>query len=456
MSDGCARLPWSGIDLCPGPQVGGHSWSSSIQRLSTPMRWDQGPYAHLVASVSIGRVPSAAKGDVVGPRLRSAIHRTIVIIALSAFVTTLGLTLGQGTAQATVQPELTVTPTSGPVGTFVTVQYGPAGNGCGSPAFQSTAGFAGGVQILSTVDHGVVSFVIPRALASPSPHPNAPVVPGNYQFTLICDTSNNPATALTVVVAFTVTPPRPRYVGLAPVAGATGYRLARSDGDVHDFGSAGALGSLVGAGITPVAPIVGIAPTPDHQGYWLVAADGGVFTFGDAPFSGSIGGEVLNQPVVGMAPTADGHGYWLVASDGGVFTFGDAHFYGSMSGKPLNQPVVGMAPTADGQGYWLVAADGGVFTFGDAVFQGSMGAARLNQPVVGMASDAATGGYWLVAADGGVFSFAAPFFGSTGGLRLNEPVTGMASTPDSAGYWLVAADGGVFTFGDALFSGSGA
>jgi len=232
-----------------------------------------------------------------------------------------------------------------------------------------------------------------------------------------------------------------------------GYWIASADGNVSAFGTAQALGTLVGKSL--VAPIVGIAASPDGHGYWLVAADGGVFAFGDARFLGSKGGHRLNQPVVGITSTPDGGGYWLVASDGGVFAFGDARFLGSTGAERLNRPVVGMATSPDGGGYWLVASDGGVFTFGDARFYGSKGGTHLNRPVVGMAVTPDGHGYWLVASDGGVFTFGdARFYGSEGGKRLNAPVDGIEATQRGDGYWLVASDGGVFTFGTAGFVGA--
>ncbi|MGH9109096.1 MAG: hypothetical protein ACRDY3_06475 [Acidimicrobiales bacterium] len=237
-------------------------------------------------------------------------------------------------------------------------------------------------------------------------------------------------------------------VAMASTAG--GYWIARSDGAVLNFGSAGNFGSMAGSLLE--RPVVGIVPTTDGQGYWLVATDGGIFSFGDASFYGSTGGIHLNEPIVGMAATSDGRGYWLVAADGGVFAFGDARFDGSMGAVPLNRPVVGMAGDAATGGYWLVAADGGIFAF-DAPFLGSTGSQALNEPIVGMAPAPDGSGYRFVAADGGVFSFGLPFRGSMGGQVLAEPITGMAA--GTSGYWLVAADGGIFSF-DAPFFGSGA
>ena len=378
--------------------------------------------------------------------------RTVPAVAMFAIV---GLVGGTPTvAGATVPPTLSVNPGSGPVGSVVTVQFGPSGDGCGEPLFTPTAAYAAGLQFLSSiVGSGSEDFVIPRVLATPSAHTGATVSPGAYLFTLTCDTTNDPATAITVSVPFTVTPPQPtRFVGMATTVDGRGYWLVQSGGGVFSYGDAAFYGSLPGLGIVPTDQIVGMAATPDGKGYWLVAADGGVFSFGDARFLGSMGNLPLDQPVVGMASTPSGNGYWEVAADGSVYAFGDAHSFGGLRLQP-NQPVVGIASTADGKGYWEVAADGGIFSFGDAQFRGSMAGQPLDQPVVGMSVDAATGGYWEVAADGGVFAFDAPYLGSTAGTRLDQPATGMAGGPAALGYRFVAADGGVFAFGDAGFFG---
>ena len=256
-------------------------------------------------------------------------------------------------------PTLLVSPSSAAVGDVVTVQFGPAVNGCGTPVFESSAGSSAlpydGVGGSANGISGVEDFVIPRTLTSTSTGANVPVSPGSYEFSLICDTTNEPATAQSVSVPFTVTAPNPeRFVGIAPSATGDGYWLAQAGGGVRNFGQAVDAGGLPSEGITPYGSVVGIASTSDGKGYWLTGTDGGVFSFGDAQDFGSIGGETLNQPVVGMASTPDGKGYWLVASDGGVFSFGDAQDFGSMAGKTLNQPVVGMASTPDGRatGWW--------------------------------------------------------------------------------------------------------
>jgi hypothetical protein len=386
----------------------------------------------------------------------------VAVSGLGSAVPARAATTSSTTTTAT--PVLSVNPTSGPVGSVVTVTFGPADNGCGDPTFQPVDGTGGGQQQLPYIyggtgangDSGAERFVIPRALTSPSARPNAPVDPGSYQFAVVCDVSNNPSMVRDATAPFTVTTSYPaQFVGIATAADGDGYWLAQAGGGVFSYGDAQFYGSLPGLGIVPDAQIVGIVATADGKGYWLDAADGGVFSFGDARFYGSMGTQSLNQPIVGMTRTPDGNGYWEVESDGSVFSFGDAHSFGS-GGRPLDLPTVGLTSTPDGNGYWEVESDGGVFSYGDAVFRGSMGGRPLGQSVVAACADPITGGYWEIGADGGVFAFDAPFLGSTGSIHLNQPIAGMAATPTGDGYRLVAADGGIFDFGDAQFYGSAA
>ncbi|MGD0391277.1 MAG: hypothetical protein ABSC41_01410 [Acidimicrobiales bacterium] len=378
-----------------------------------------------------------------------------VMVGFVGFVGFVGVGGTPTVAGATDSPTLSVSPRSGPVGSVVTVQFGPPGDGCGEPLFTPAMGYGAGLQALSPiVGSGSEDFVIPRVLATPSARTGTTVSPGAYLFTVTCDTSNDPATGITVSISFTVTTEQPsRFVDMATTSDVRGYWLVQSGGGVFSYGDAAFHGSLPGLGIVPTDQIVGMATTPDGKGYWLVAADGGVFSFGDALFFGSVGGLPLNQPVVGMASTPSGKGYWEVTAGGAVYAFGDAHSFGGLQLQP-DRPVVGIASTASGNGYWEVAADGGIFSFGDAQFHGSMAGQRLDQPVVGLSVDAATGGYWEVAADGGVFAFDAPYVGSMAGTHLDQPVTGMTGGPTSLGYRFVAADGGVFAFGSAGFFGS--
>ena len=317
---------------------------------------------------------------------------------------------------------MSISPSSGPVGTLVSIEGSTAGcaSNAGGGALGFSDGYAGvGIPNATTQlpEHGnfAYSFRIPAMMPSGNWYAAAyaydgggPVGPGPAAFRV---TMGAPLSATFDVTAAPAG--WDDYTSImATSSGAAGYDIVRSGGFLDAFGSTapppGNAGSL------PLnAPIVGAAFTPDGNGYWMTAKDGGVFTFGDAGFYGSMGGKPLNALVVGMAATPDGHGYWLVAADGGVFTFGDAGFYGSMGGKPLNAPAVGMAATPDGHGYWLVAADGGVFTFGDAPFEGSAAGGPQQFPMVAIARTPTGGGYWLLGKDGGVFTFGdAPFYGS--------------------------------------------
>jgi cell wall-associated NlpC family hydrolase len=201
----------------------------------------------------------------------------------------------------------------------------------------------------------------------------------------------------------------------------TSFWLASAQGDVWNFGQAGAYGS---AGGLPLAhPIVAITPTNDDQGYWLVASDGGVFTYGDAAFYGSTGSLALNKPIVAMAPTPDGRGYWLVASDGGIFSFGDAAFYGSTGSLVLNEPIAAMAPTPDGRGYWLMASDGGIFTFGDAAFYGSTAADAPTDPAEKIVPTPSGQGYWIEDQNGTMYSFGSAQGAPPSAGLMFQPVT---------------------------------
>ncbi len=389
--------------------------------------------------------------------LRRALWRGSVVATCSVAIAAAVVVGGPSTASATVAPTLSVSPSVGPVGSVVTVRFGPAGNGCGGVTFAAAVGGRGPSQSLPFVgDSGTETFLIPRMLGDST----TPVTPGRYEFSLTCDTTNNPATAITVMVPFTVTAALShRIVGIANTADGKGYWLAGNDGGVFSYGDAHFYGSLPGIGIAPAAEIVGIAPTHDFKGYWLIGADGGVFGFGDAQFYGSAASQArAGVPVVGMAPTNDGKGYWLAGAELSVFHLGDATVLtvNSSPSGAVNQPVVGIAASRGAQGYWLVTPDGGVSAFGAAHAFGSMAGKPLAQPIVGMATDPATAGYWEVGADGGVFAFNAGFFGSTGSIHLNAPVTAMLPTPTGHGYRLIASDGGVFDFGDARFYGSAA
>ncbi len=229
----------------------------------------------------------------------------------------------------------------------------------------------------------------------------------------------------------------------------TSFWLASAQGNVWNFGNAGAYGS---AGGLPLAhPIVAITPTNDDKGYWLVASDGGVFTYGDAAFYGSTGALALNKPIVAMASTPDGKGYWLVASDGGIFSFGDAAFYGSTGALALNKPIVAMASTPDGKGYWLVASDGGIFSFGDAAFYGSTGALVLNEPIAAMAPTPDGQRLLVDGARRRHLHLRRRRLLRLDGRRRRSPIRPRRSCPTQSGqgYWIEDQNGTMYPFGSA-------
>jgi hypothetical protein len=372
-------------------------------------------------------------------------------------------------AQSTSGCYFTLNPSSGPVGTLVSIAGSTAtcqdgGEGGEFGFFDEYAAVA--ITDLPAAGPFSFNFRIPVTMASGEFDSavlgydgGGPVGPGPAGFL------TNMGAPLDA--AFDVTSAPPGWANYTSImatttvcngctTGSPVYDLVRSDGFLDTFGPAIAVGNA--GGLALKAPILGSASTADADGYWLVGADGGVFSFGDAGFYGSMGGVHLSQPIVGMAATTTGHGYWLLGADGGVFSFGDAGFYGSLPAQHITpaEPIVGIASTADGKGYWLVGADGGVFSFGDAIFYGSMGGTPLNAPVVAMAATPGGHGYWLAARDGGVFAFGdAPFEGSTAGDSQQFATVAMTPTSTGRGYWLLSQDGGVFTFGDATFLGSG-
>jgi hypothetical protein len=395
---------------------------------------------------------------------------TVAIAGMVAAMAGVGV-VGLDTGTASARPATVaygVTPTSGPVGTVVTLR------GTLPPACATTP-----TGVVSTVfvefgkgtgpgepnewinvplgSHGTwaATFVIPPFVGGQAMTQGSlggDVTPGTWQFGV-------PTCGAAATVDFVVTvsaPPPSRVVGMAPTPDGRGYWLAQAGGGVFSYGVARFYGSLPGEQVAPAAPITGIAATPDGGGYWLVGADGGVFAFGDAGFYGSLPAEAVDPAgaVVGIAPSPDGKGYWLVGADGGVFAFGDAPYVGN--GRD-GVAKVALLPTPDGKGYLLTAATGlGPTAAGDATSRQSS-PAPLDSLLSGAAMSPDGKGYWEVGSDGGVFAFGdAGFYGSLPATHLTPtaPIVGMARTPDGRGYWLVGADGGVFSFGDAGFYGS--
>ncbi len=330
-------------------------------------------------------------------------------------------------ASTTAADSVSVSPTSGPVGTEVHLSgdMGPCPElptiGGQRTAFVELVRGSGGldqpnewINVPVAADGSWrATFVIPSFVggqAMTQGSPGGDVTPGTWTFD--APTCNSAP----VAVGFTVTSSAPAPARFAAIAGTPdgkGYWLAQAGGGVFSYGDATFYGSLPGLGIKPAAPIVGIASTPDGHGYWLVGADGGVFAFGDAAFLGSGNDGV---PRAALLATSDGSGYLLPASTGlPPAVYGDATALGgNTTPMPLAAPVTGAAVDPGTNGYWETSADGGVYAFGSAPFDGSLPGIGVTPaaPIMAMAA-ASGGGYWLLGADGGVFAFGgAGFFGS--------------------------------------------
>ncbi len=235
--------------------------------------------------------------------------------------------------------------------------------------------------------------------------------------------------------------------GVVPraVASATPFAVApRSDGIVAASGVATFAGS---PGAHARAPLVGIAGISTGRGYWVARADGGVYHFGTAGFFGSVNPASLASPVIGIAAHPSGRGYWLVTSAGRIYPFGAAHSYG----QPFlgASPVVAIAATPTGRGYWVALADGGVFAFGDAPFRGSaFGGIAVHGGAVAFAATPSGNGYWIVARNGGLFPYGdAANLGSP--WPSATPMAGIAPTRSGAGYVIVDVNGRTHAYGDA-------
>lgn len=395
-------------------------------------------------------------------------------VVATALLLGIGLLAMPASPVAAFAPTISVSPTSGPVGTVVTVR-GDAGPGCTS---QNYFGVTFGENLTGPLEairpafapdgSWSASFVIPPFVAGGTNHSTNPagtdVTPGQWYFESPPACSGPPGVTTVpfeVTGTFAAQPPS-RFVGMAATPDGGGYWLAQAGGGVFSYGDATFHGSLPGAQVVPAAPIVGIAATPDGGGYWIVGQDGGVFAFGDAKYLGSLPADHVSPygVIVSITPTPDGNGYWLVGANGGVFAFGDATYYCSAEG----QSDIGLSATPDGKGYVVFSAVSPtpVLACGDATVPGDQqasGSSYRNALNAGgtLTSDGAGG--WVTGTDGGVFASGdAGYFGSLPGLGVSPsaPIVGIVRATDDAGYWLVGADGGVFAFGDAAYNGSAA
>jgi hypothetical protein len=346
-----------------------------------------------------------------------------------------------GTSNASVPvPSLSVQPTSGPVGSVVTVRDSSQ---CGPHVL---FGPAGTIQTGSSLGFSsVIRYVIPSFVGDPA----EPVTKGHFEFAVTCRTPGTSSGISNVVVPFLVTggASPDQFVGMASTPDGGGYWLVQANGGVYSFGNAVFHGLLPAMGVRPSDPIVGMAATGDDGGYWLTGADGGLFSFGDAPYCQPLG--IPESTPIYPEGTLLGPDLTVgIATSVGYATVDDV-------GYGFVEPLAGQ-PCAPGPGL-----DVG-------------GQIPLPTFVVGLISGIAvshTGGnVWMVGNDGGVFAaqidpegssphlLPAPFYGSLPSLGItpDAPIVGISATPDGRGYWLVGADGGVFSFGDAVFHGSAA
>jgi hypothetical protein len=334
----------------------------------------------------------------------------------------------EGLAISAAPTITSVTPSSGPAGTTVTVH-------------------GSGFTSATTVKFGTVSASTVKVISSYTLTARAPAANGTVG---ISATTWAGTSATTPADSFTY---------------GSGYDLVGSDGGVFVFPlgqASGFYGSLPGLTVH-VHNVVGIVPTNNYTGYDLVGSDGGVFVFplGQASgFYGSLPGltpPVKVNDIVGIVPTNHYTGYDLVGADGGVFVFplGQASgFYGSLPGQGIHvNDIVGIAVTGDDQGYWLAGSTGHVYNLGDAP---AVGSPATSSPIVGIAADSSSQGGWLVAKNGAVYPFGnAVSFGTLpqAGASVGN-VASIVPTPSGNGYWIIGADGRVFAFGDAISQGT--
>src|SRR5271166_6121002 len=111
-----------------------HRHMGSVLRLAVPMRL----LAGIVFAVGIGGATALASTPIAG-----------------------------ATVGPTINPTLSVSPTSGPVGSVVTVTFGPSDDGCGGVGFGSSAVPTG--AFLPLLDRGSQHFVIPATIGGPAP-----------------------------------------------------------------------------------------------------------------------------------------------------------------------------------------------------------------------------------------------------------------------------------------------
>jgi hypothetical protein len=187
--------------------------------------------------------------------------RRIFVVAIAVAVVMVGCVEWPSRAAASPSsPSLVVQPTSGRVGSVVTVRI-PAG--CGQVVF-GPVGATTDVSAVSTGERTFMQYVIPGFVGIPA----ISVVKGRYAFGVSCFKAGSVPSVENLVIPFTVTSTAAptRFVAMVSTPDGDGYWLVQGDGDVHVFGDAVSYGSLTESGITPTASIVAMAATTDGKG----------------------------------------------------------------------------------------------------------------------------------------------------------------------------------------------
>lgn len=213
-----------------------------------------------------------------------------------------------------------------------------------------------------------------------------------------------------------------KAVGIAADHATGGYWVLKSDGGVKDFNAvwSGSLAGKLPAGVKATAIAAGA-----RGGYYVLTSDGDVHAFGATGSGSDLGALPVGVRAVGLAVNRGTGGYWVLRSDGKVDNF-SAPALGSVGSLPAGVKVTAIA-AAVGGGYYVLSSDGNVRAFGAAGHGSLLGQLSAGVTAVALATDAATGGYWVLKSNGGVKNFSAPWYGSLAGkLGTGQSVTGIA------------------------------
>ncbi|MCL5047266.1 MAG: putative Ig domain-containing protein [Firmicutes bacterium] len=227
-------------------------------------------------------------------------------------------------------------------------------------------------------------------------------------------------------------------VGIAELAGSSGYFAANSVGRVTTFDANSALRSVPRRKLQ--GRIIALASDPSAAGYWLLSNKGIIYRGGKAKFyktylsnapikvKHSIPGTPLaHQHLVGIASAPHGSGYWVVGSNGSLWGFGAAKrlvpFYLRTTVRANHSRVVAIASAKVGIGFYLLLADGEVLSFGSAVNYGSPATRLAGATNIIIAPGGK--GYWLLTGTGQLLPFGqATSLTFVSGDNLNNSVIG--------------------------------